>query len=201
MPLDRLLQHTELCRWPRAHEKRPGKTVEAEPHQKWAAIAVVLRLDADDAPELLMIKRAEIDRDPWSGHIACPGGRMEPGDRDLAHTAMRETLEETGIDIEKNGRILGTLDDVSPRTPVLPPIIIRPFVVAVTRSVEILQSSEVAEAFWVPLAALRATNAWGTSTVRVRGVDREELTFTHKHYTVWGLTHRVLLQLMQRLAP
>ena len=198
-PLDRLLQHSELVRLARALEENPGKTVEAEPHQRWAAIAVVLRLGADDTPELLMIKRAEIEGDPWSGHIACPGGRQEPGDRDLMHTAMRETLEETGVHIERNGRVLGTLDDVSPRTPVLPPIIIRPFVAAVSRSVEILQSSEVAEAFWVPLAALRATTAWGTSTVRVRGVDRQELTFTHGNYTVWGLTHRVLVQLMQRM--
>ena len=198
-PLDRLLQHSELVRLARALEENPGKTVEAEPHQRWAAIAVVLRLGADDTPELLMIKRAEIEGDPWSGHIACPGGRQEPGDRDLMHTAMRETLEETGVHIERNGRVLGTLDDVSPRTPVLPPIIIRPFVAAVSRSVEILQSSEVAEAFWVPLAALRATTAWGTSTVRVRGVDRQELTFRHGNYTVWGLTHRVLVQLMQRM--
>ena len=43
----------------------------------------------DGEPELLMIKRAEAEGDPWSGHIACPGGRMEPGDRDLAVTAVR----------------------------------------------------------------------------------------------------------------
>ena len=75
-----------------------------------------------------MIKRAEPKRDPWSGHIACPGGRMDPTDRDLEHTAIRETWEETGIDLERDGRILGTLDDMSPRTSSLPPIIIRPFV-------------------------------------------------------------------------
>lgn len=151
-------------------------------------------------PELLMIKRAEMERDPWSGQVACPGGREEPSDRDLAETAMRETWEETGIDLARTGRLLGTLDDISPRTPVLPPILIRPFVAAVPSSIEIVQSTEVAAAFWVPLRALRQSAAWGTGTVQVRGVSREVSTFTHGEYLVWGLTERVLRQLLDRMA-
>jgi len=61
-----------------------------------AAVAVVFRIAAGDSLELLMIERASYEGDPWSGHIACPGGRMEPGDRDLEVTAVRETREETG---------------------------------------------------------------------------------------------------------
>jgi len=102
-----------------------------------------------------MIKRAEAEGDPWSGHVACPGGRMEPGDHDLEQTAIRETWEETGVDLARDGQVLGALDDISPRTPTLPPIIVRPFVAVVKPDLEIVQSSEVAEAFWVPLAALR----------------------------------------------
>src|ERR1700741_4973269 len=93
-----------------------------------ASIALVLRLGSLGEPELLMIKRAEMEGDPWSGHIACPGGRMEPRDRDLEQTAIRETWEETGVDLERHGRILGTLDDIRPRSPHLPPLVIRPFV-------------------------------------------------------------------------
>lgn len=164
-----------------------------------AAIALVLRLGEIGVPELLMIKRAEHAQDPWSGHIACPGGRMEPGDRDLAQTALRETWEETGIDLAGDGRLLGTLDDLSPRTPVLPPLVIRPFVAAVPSTVEIIQSPEVAAAFWVPLQALRERAAWGSGTVKVRGVDREVSTFTHGEHLVWGLTERVLRQLLERM--
>ena len=147
-----------------------------------------------------MIKRADAERDPWSGHVACPGGRMEPADRDLEETAVRETLEETGVDIARSGRVLGTLDDISPRTPVLPPILVRPYVAVVTPEVEIVPSVEVADAFWVPIAALRERTAWGTGVVAVRGLgDRQVAVFRHGAYTVWGLTERVLRQFLEYL--
>src|SRR3954462_3524737 len=123
--------------------------IEAEAPTRFAAIALVLRMASSGEPELLMIKRAEFEHDPWSGHVACPGGRMDPTDRDLEHTAIRETWEETGVDIARAGRILGTLDDISPRTPVLPPLVIRPFVAAVRPEITITANPEVAEAFWV----------------------------------------------------
>jgi 8-oxo-dGTP pyrophosphatase MutT (NUDIX family) len=198
--LERLLAHPELVRLANALKQTPGREIEAIPTTRKAAIALVLRSGALDEPELLMIKRAEHENDPWSGHVACPGGRMEPGDRDLEQTAVRETLEETGVDLGGVGRVLGTLDDISPSTPALPPIVIRPFVAAVPSSVEIIQSSEVAAAFWVPLTALRASTAWGSGTVHVRGVERQVSAFTHGEYLVWGLTERVLKQLLERMS-
>lgn len=198
MTVDELLAHPDVARLARALQQA-GREMEAEPPMRWAAIALVLRLGALREPELLMIKRAEAEHDPWSGHVACPGGRMEPGDHDLAQTAIRETWEETGIDLARIGRLLGTLDDITPRTPVLPPIAIRPFVAAVPSSVELVQSPEVAMAFWVPLSALRERAAWGMGRVQVRGVDREVSTFTHGEHLVWGLTERVLKQLLERM--
>lgn len=199
MTVDALLAHPDIARLARALEANPGRVIEPEQPMRRAAIALVLRMGDATEPELLMIKRAEVERDPWSGHVACPGGRMEPGDLDLAQTAVRETWEETGIELSRIGRMLGTLDDISPRTPVLPPIIIRPFVAVVPSDVEIGQSPEVAAAFWVPLSALRERAAWGIGTVNVRGVPREVTTFTHSGYTVWGLTERVLKQLLERM--
>jgi 8-oxo-dGTP pyrophosphatase MutT (NUDIX family) len=143
-----------------------------------------------------MIKRADAEGDPWSGHVACPGGRMEPGDHDLAVTAVRETWEETGVDVSLDGRLLGHLDDLSPRTPYLPPIVIRPYIALVRAGVEIVPSHEVAQAFWVPISALRTPAAWGTAEISVSGVQREVTVFRHGEYTVWGLTERVLRQFL-----
>src|SRR6185503_21248762 len=118
----------------------PGATIDLEGAMRYAAIALVLRPNDEGDSDLLMIKRAEVERDPWSGHIACPGGRMDPTDRDLEHTAIRETWEETGIDLSRDGRILGTLDDITPRTPSLPPLVIRPFVAVVRPDVALIES-------------------------------------------------------------
>ena len=194
--LDRLERHPHVVRLRRSLAEHPPVVVPPEPHMRLAAILLALRARADGDPELLMIKRAEAEGDPWSGHIACPGGRMEEGDHDLAVTAVRETWEETGVDVARDGRLLGHLDDISPRTPALPPIIIRPYVALVRTGVEIVASREVAAAFWVPVSALREQTAWTMAQVAVGDALREVAVFQHGEYTVWGLTERVLRQFL-----
>ena len=195
-----LLARADVARLARRLAGQRGSTIEAEGPMRYAAIALVMRPSAVGEPELLMIKRAELEHDPWSGHIACPGGRMEPTDRDLEHTAIRETWEETGIDLAADGLVLGTLDDISPRTPSLPPLVIRPFVAVVKPEVTIVESPEVAAAFWVPMESIRATESWGRALVAIRGVgEREVDVFRHGDYTVWGLTHRALTQFVRLL--
>lgn len=202
--LDALLAQPDIARLALHLAAHPGRTADVQAPTRRAAIALVLRASAAgergvDA-ELLMIKRAEAELDPWSGHIACPGGRMEPADRDLEQTAIRETWEETGIDLARDGRILGTLDDLEPRTPSLPPLVIRPFVALVAPEVAITQSAEVAEAFWVPLTAIREATAWGRAQVPIRNVGSREVdAFRHGNYTVWGLTHRALSQFLRAM--
>ena len=96
--------------------------------------------------------------------------------------------------------MLGRLDDLGPRTPVLPPLVIRPFVAVVPPTVSIVANPEVAVAFWVPLSALRERAAWGLGMVDIRNVgSREVNVFRHQEYTVWGLTERVLKDLMSRI--
>lgn len=81
--LDSILRHADLNRLAAALRERPGKVIPPQGGERYAAVAAVFRAGADDHPELLMIKRAEHETDPWSGHVALPGGRMEPLDRDL----------------------------------------------------------------------------------------------------------------------
>jgi 8-oxo-dGTP pyrophosphatase MutT (NUDIX family) len=195
--LDRLAATPHVARLIRTLAERPGRRAEVNGRPRLAAILLAMRAREDGEPELLMIKRADAEGDPWSGHIACPGGRMEPRDRDLAATAIRETWEETGVDVSADGRMLGHLDDLSPRSPTLAPMVIRPYVALVRADVVIVPSREVASAFWVPLATLRTASAWGTGHVRVRGTDRLVSMFRHGEHVVWGLTERVLRQLLE----
>lgn len=198
--LDEFLAQPELSRLERRLADRMPREIPTQGDERYAAIAIVLRPSPANEPELLMIRRAEYEGDPWSGHIACPGGRMDAADRDLAHTATRETLEETGVDLVRDGRILGALDDVAPRTPALPPLVIRPFVAVVSREAVSAPSDEVAEAFWVPLSAFLEPSSWARAVVPIRNVGHREVdAFRYGEFVVWGLTHRALTQFLELL--
>ena len=161
-----------------------------------AAVALIFRLGTEERVELLLIKRAEYQSDPWSGQIAFPGGREEPGDSSLAETAARETREETGIDLSRDGMILGRLDDLRPRTVRLPAIVVRPFVAILDRNEPLELSPEVALAFWIPFGALAHTESWQEDTVTARGVQVNARVFRHQDHVVWGMTERIMTQLL-----
>jgi len=166
-----------------------------------AAVAVIFRVGAGDSLELLMIERASYAGDPWSGHVAFPGGRRESHDAALLDTALRETREETGIDLASDGRVLGALERVNPLSPSLPQFSIAPFVALLTRDAPLALSSEVADAFWVPLAILQLPDA--SSDVEVvlsNGARRTVRAFVHGRYTIWGLTERIIRDLLSRLS-
>lgn len=179
---------------------RPGARVEVAEHVRRAAVLATFRVADDGEVELLLIKRAEYEGDPWSGHVALPGGRHEPDDASLEDTAVREVHEELGLDVRANGRVLGTLDDLHPRTPVLPPILVRPYVALLERDVPLVPSSEVAAAFWVPLRALQDPATTVEATVVVRGAARLVPSFRFGDYTIWGMTERILRDLLARIA-
>lgn len=164
-----------------------------------AAVVVIFRIVADDALELLMIERASYEGDPWSGHIAFPGGRSEPSDATLLATALRETREETGIDLRTDGRVFGALTRLQPMTPRLPPIAIAPFVALLTRDTQLALSEEVAGAFWVPLATLQRADTAHDVEIPVAGALRTVHAFVHGRYTIWGLTERIIRDLLSRL--
>lgn len=149
--------------------------------------------------ELLLIQRAERDGDPWSGQIALPGGRRHPEDATLQDTAIRETLEETGIDLGTHGAVLGTLDELRPRTPVLPPIIVTPFVAVVPPDLPLAISDELADAFWVPWSTFADPARIDESTVNVRGDDWKVNAYRVGERVVWGMTERMLRQLAERI--
>jgi 8-oxo-dGTP pyrophosphatase MutT (NUDIX family) len=162
-----------------------------------AAVAVVLVETGADL-ELLFIERAERAADPWSRQIAFPGGRRDPGDHDLLATAVRETREETGVALDAAER-LGALDDMYPRTPVLPPVVVRPFVFVVSRKPAIAPSPEVNEAFWVPVAALRQRGVYQDVTVTPHGLTLVVPAYVLGSRVIWGMTERILTPFLSRI--
>jgi 8-oxo-dGTP pyrophosphatase MutT (NUDIX family) len=166
-----------------------------------AAVAVIFRVSSEDSLELLMIERASYEGDPWSGHVAFPGGRREPDDATLVDTALRETREETGIDLSANGQLLGALGRLDPVYPSLPPSSIAPLVALLTRESPLALSDEVAQAFWVPLAILQHPDALSEVEVLLsNGTRRTVRAFVHGRYTIWGLTERIIRDLLSRLS-
>ena len=160
-----------------------------------ASVALVLR--AREPLELLLIKRATSERDPWSGHMALPGGRRDGSDSDLQATARRETLEETGVDVTEGGSALGRLEDVTPSSPRLPRLTISPFVFWVPQHVEArVASREIEQVYWVRVSELRDTRCHGEVEIPLPGGSRSFPAFRVFGEHVWGLTHRILTRFL-----
>ncbi|MGD9764086.1 MAG: CoA pyrophosphatase [Candidatus Binatia bacterium] len=158
-----------------------------------AAVALVLA-EAADGIELLLIERATRDGDPWSGHMAFPGGRRHPDDADATATAVRETREEVGVALDVDADAIGRLDDVravAHRGPL--DLVITPIVFALRRPVAVHPSPrEVQSAVWVPLHFLGAPGARATYRRTGGGDALAYPCFRFQGYTIWGLTHRIL---------
>jgi 8-oxo-dGTP pyrophosphatase MutT (NUDIX family) len=161
----------------------------------WAAVAVVL---AASPESLLLIRRAERAGDPWSGHMALPGGRRDAPDDDLVATATREAVEEVGLPLGA-AQLIGGLDDVVPRTPVLPPIAVRPFVFLLPQAPPLVLNPEVAAATWVPLEQLLAPATYRAIRLQIRGESRDMPAYHVEGGVVWGMTERVITALLDRL--
>jgi len=185
-------------------ESRPGKTLPGAdprlPDRKQAAVAAILR-DSPGGVEVLLIRRAEHERDPWSGHMALPGGRHDPTDRDLLHTALRETHEELGLSLDSQ-HLIGPLDDLEAvargrRTG----MVIRPYVFhwAEPEPPRLHPNHEVAEALWAPLVPIHE-GRWDTHRPYDMGGQTWKLPAWDVHgRVVWGLTHRILSDLLGRV--
>ncbi|NIU81746.1 NUDIX domain-containing protein [Candidatus Bathyarchaeota archaeon] len=141
--------------------------------------------------EVLLVKRVESPHDPWSGQMAFPGGKRDESDQDLKQTVVRETLEETNIDLLDHGLILGVMTPF--RSTERPEMKILPFVVLLQHQPFIRLNEELEDHLWIPLAELD----------RCRGSAKFSFgaypAYLVGDKVIWGLTYRILHKLLDIL--
>src|SRR3989441_4666315 len=170
----------------------PLELAEAELKAKPAAAVVVLLQNGARDLEVLLGERSKREGDPWSGQIGLPGGRRRAEDGTVLATAVRETREEVGIDLEGQADILGHM---APRAPGnKPEVLVVPYVAVARSPIEATPGPEMASVFWTPLRDLPPTHAR-----RVVPTILGELnvpSFTYDDRLIWGFTYRILEELL-----
>jgi 8-oxo-dGTP pyrophosphatase MutT (NUDIX family) len=179
----------------RALASRSART-EDDPTLSRAAVAVILAPDPD---AILLIRRADRTGDPWSGQMGLPGGRYGVEDEDLLVTAIREATEEVGIHLGRH-HLMGSLDDVAPRSPHLPPLMVRPYVFALPERPVVAANLEVADHSWVSVNDLLHPGAYRSTPIEIRGLTRDFPAYHIGPIPIWGMTERILTPLLQLLS-
>ena len=157
---------------------------------RWAAVAVLVRFCPD--AEVLVGRRRMSSNDPWAGDAAFPGGHYEPSDGSLLNTAIRETLEETGINLANVGELVAVLDVEHPGN--LPQLNVLPIVFKVPCDVEPMGNSPEFDKFtWVKLSEVPRLD----KVTEVKG--RVKKAIVDGDVVIWGMTRRILCRVYNML--
>lgn len=168
-----------------------------------AAVASIFRPSGDPSrhdAELLFIERAQKHGDPWSGHMAFPGGRFDLRDADSNATAERETWEEVGLDLSAATRI-GRLDDLDGGKAARRLITVSAHAYWLPGDTPTLAPNhEVADVVWLHLAdLLDPARHVDYDYPASPGQTFPAISVDDGHRVIWGLTYRILQDLFARL--
>ena len=163
---------------------------------KRSAVAMILQVREGEL-HILMIKRAEREGDPWSGHMAFPGGRMDKIDDHGYAVAVRETEEEVGLVLDADVPCIGRLSDINARPHKgLFGMVVSPFVFRLEREVAFAPNYEVAEVVWVPLEFLLDTDNREEMVWEYKGVRIPMPCYFYGRRRIWGLSLMMLDELL-----
>jgi 8-oxo-dGTP pyrophosphatase MutT (NUDIX family) len=170
----------------------PLELAEAELKAKPAAAVMILLRDEGRGLEVLLGERRKREGDPWSGQIGLPGGRHHQEDETLLRTAIRETIEEVGMNVKEDAEVLGHMAPRSPGNK--PELLVVPFVALATKPLTPAPGPEMTSIFWVPLADLPATH--GKAKVHTILGELNVPAFAYGERLIWGFTYRILEELL-----
>jgi len=153
-----------------------------------AAVALLLKPMRNDF-DVLLVKRVKNPSDPWSGQMALPGGKRELKDTSLKDTVMRETLEETGVELSQC-RFLGVLNAV--RSEPKPDFKILPFVMLLEDEPKLkLNKAELETFIWVSYEEV--VQSKGTVEFNFGKVP----AYIFADAIVWGVTYKILSEFVK----
>lgn len=161
-------------------------------------MAILLRETQET--ELLLIKRADREGDPWSGHMGFPGGRTDDTDESTLHTAIRETQEELGVDLASSATLIARLGDTPAFARGRPTdLVITPYLFHLRQAAEFQPNYEVAATVWAPLGPMYRDELRGTMPYNHDGKTLEMPCYQVDTNIVWGLTFHMLQELFATL--
>lgn len=155
--------------------------------------AVLALIHTKEEPGVYLIERQHHDKDRHSGQLSFPGGQVEPHDKDLLSTALRESQEEIGLDT-------GMIEVVGSLSPLYIPVsnfLVHPFVAHSHEELSLnREEKEVARILKLDLGTLLHQET-RTRTVRLRnGMNLDNVPFYPLgDVFVWGATAMILAEL------
>jgi 8-oxo-dGTP pyrophosphatase MutT (NUDIX family) len=166
---------------------------------KNAAVLITLFEKSPGDWHIVFIRRGSgHERDKHGGQIAFPGGKEEPGDRDLMYTALREAEEETALD-------LSTLDVLGPLSPLyitVSKFLVHPFVAYTYKTPQMVrQQSEVEEILEFSLEEFRHTSSMTETKINLgSGIVLNHVpAFVIQGNIIWGATAMIMSELLEVL--
>ncbi len=154
-----------------------------------ATAAVAIIHCALPVSSFLLLRRASHNNDPWSGHFAFPGGHRETGDSNLFATCLRETAEETGIQLKRE-QLIAMLEPEITETPLSHRVVVQPFLFSlVSRPPVKLDTTEIVKSLWLAEDSFRDQSRHKPAEMFP---GRSLPTFPLDDYVVWGFTYRLL---------
>lgn len=146
----------------------------------------------------IMIQRSVYDG-VHSGQIAFPGGRRDPTDQSLTETALREAIEEVGVQRDAI-KVIGSLSRlyIPPSNFDVLPVI----AVLSKRPALTIQPDEVTEAFFVPLRQLANPESCQLKTIHARNYNIANVpAYCIDNRIIWGATAMIISELLAVLPP